>query len=286
MAFIASLNWIGYSQERRTTGLSFEEFVAGAEGCRGAQFDTDEATFASASQYYLPFGPNYIDFNLTIMPKFIALLLCTFMTTASISGQEDFANLRRYHGDNELRKTQSNQVVLIGNSITDGWYKRDTAFFDDNKLVGRGISGQTSMQLLLRFRPDVVNLRPEKVVIHIGTNDVAENTGPYSEDFTVGNITSMVDIAQQNDIEVILASVLPADRFNWRPEVGDRSEMIVSLNKRLKELADERDLTYIDYHSALKNDRNGMDKELAPDGVHPSSEGYAKMAELLLQAVR
>lgn len=204
------------------------------------------------------------------------------MTTNSY-GQNDFAGLARYQADNVLR---TNKVVFLGNSITDAWYARDTSFFEDNSFVGRGISGQTSEQLLLRFRPDVVNLKPEVVVIHIGTNDVAENTRPYDEDYTVGNIASMIDIASQNNIRVILASVLPATGFSWRPALGDRSAAIVRLNERLKELAEEKDAHYLDYHTALKNDRNGMDKEMAPDGVHPTMKGYGIMKKMVLKALR
>lgn len=212
-------------------------------------------------------------------------LLFLLMTNLSY-GQNDFANLARYQAHNELRADMTNEVVFLGNSITDNWYARDTAFFEDHNFVGRGISGQTSEQLLLRFRPDVVNLNPKTVVIHIGTNDVAENTRPYSEDYTVGNIASMIDIADQNDIRVILASVLPATGFSWRPALGDRSDMIVALNKRLKQLAEEKNVDYLDYHSALKNDQNGMDKELAPDGVHPTMKGYRMMKEMVLKVLR
>lgn len=201
-------------------------------------------------------------------------------------GQNDFANLARYQAHNELRAGMTNEVVFLGNSITDSWYAQDTAFFEDNNFVGRGISGQTSEQLLLRFRPDVVKLKPRTVVIHIGTNDVAENTRPYNEDYTVGNIASMIDIADQNDIRVILASVLPATGFGWRPALGDRSAEIVALNERLKQLAKEKNVDYLDYHAALKNDKNGMDKELAPDGVHPTMKGYGMMKEMVLKVLR
>ena len=219
-----------------------------------------------------------------LRPLLFTLTLLLMGTTCF--GQNDFANLARYAAHNELRAKMTNEVVFLGNSITDSWYARDTAFFESNNFVGRGISGQTSEQLLLRFRPDVVNLKPKTVVIHIGTNDVAENTRPYDEDYTVGNIASMIDIADQNEIRVILASVLPATGFSWRKELGDRSAEIVALNKRLKQLAAEKNVDYLDYHSALKNDQNGMDKELAPDGVHPTMKGYGIMKEMVLEAIR
>ncbi len=201
----------------------------------------------------------------------------------------DFANLTRYAADNATlppREAGDTRVVFLGNSITQGWASDDPDFFTDNHFVGRGISGQTSPQLLLRFRQDVVELDPDAVVIHIGTNDVAENTGPYDEDFTVGNIKSMADIARAHGIEVIIASVLPHTGFSWRKELGDRSDTIVSLNQRLMEYARSEGLTYVDYHAAMKNADNGMDAELASDGVHPTAKGFAMMEELVLPAVR
>jgi lysophospholipase L1-like esterase len=176
--------------------------------------------------------------------------------------------------------------VFLGNSITDAWAVKDVAFFADNNFVGRGISGQTSPQLLVRFRQDVINLKPKTVIIHIGTNDIAENTGPYDQAFTLGNIESMVDLAEKNGIGVIIASVLPATQFRWRPKLGDRSGEIVLLNEQLKAMAIDRGLKYIDYHAALKNDVNGMDVDLAKDGVHPTMKAYKIMAKLALEALK
>jgi lysophospholipase L1-like esterase len=199
----------------------------------------------------------------------------------------DYGGLNRYKSANAaLEANVEGRVVLLGNSITDAWAVKDVDFFEDNNLVGRGISGQTSPQLLVRFRQDVIDLKPATVVIHIGTNDIAENTGPYDQAFTLGNIESMIDLAEKNGIEAIVASVLPATQFSWRPKLGDRSAEIVALNKALKTLAKDRGLTYIDYHSALKNDRNGMDADLAEDGVHPTMKAYAIMGELVLDALR
>ncbi len=215
---------------------------------------------------------------------FLLLLLTLTATTA----QGDFANLARYQDANAALPAPSadeQRVVFLGNSITEGWVREDSAFFADNNFVGRGISGQTSPQLLLRFRQDVIDLEPTAVVVHIGTNDVAENTGPYDPDFTVGNIRSMVELAQANDIAVILAAVVPSTAFSWRPEVGDRSEMIVALNRRLAELAAEKDIPFVDYHAALRNADNGMDAELAADGVHPTQRGFAVMKALVLPVV-
>jgi acetyl esterase/lipase/lysophospholipase L1-like esterase len=195
----------------------------------------------------------------------------------------DFGYLAKYKDDNKkvaLPKSNENRVVFLGNSITEAWVKVDSNFFIKNNFIGRGISGQTSVQTLLRFRQDVLSLNPKTVVIHIGTNDIAENTGPYSEDFTFGNIQSMVEIAKANGIKVVLASVLPATNFEWRRSVGNRSDMIVALNKRLKTYADINKISYIDYHSKLKNEQNGMNSEIAADGVHPTLKGYKMMEEM------
>jgi lysophospholipase L1-like esterase/dienelactone hydrolase len=200
----------------------------------------------------------------------------------------DFGYLARYKEANKTvapPKPNENRVVFLGNSITEAWAKVDSSFFSKNNYIGRGISAQTSTQLLLRFRQDVLSLKPKVVVLHIGTNDVAENTGPYDPDFTLGNIQSMVEIAKANGLNVILASVLPATNFEWRRSVGNRSDMIVDLNIRIKAYADKNKLPYIDYHSAMKNDKNGMNPDIAEDGVHPTMKGYKVMETLAEQAI-
>jgi lysophospholipase L1-like esterase/dienelactone hydrolase len=201
----------------------------------------------------------------------------------------DFANLKKYKEANSkvaAPKANENRVVFLGNSITEGWANIDSTFFIQNNYIGRGISGQTSMQLLLRFRQDVLALKPKAVIINIGTNDIAENTGPYNADFTFGNIQSMVEIAKANDIKVIMSSVLPATKFEWRLSLGDRSEMIIELNKRLKAFAIANAIPYIDYHSALKNEKNGMNPDMAEDGVHPSIKAYKIMENLAQEQIK
>ncbi|OAV44895.1 GDSL-type esterase/lipase family protein [Lewinella sp. 4G2] len=207
-------------------------------------------------------------------------------TKAQVGSAADFANFARYADANKEIMGKQNGIVLLGNSITDFWATQDPKFFKENGLIGRGISGQTSTQLLLRFRADVVELKPEAVVIHIGTNDVAENTGPYSEEQTVNNIASMVDIAMANDIKVFIATVVPSTTFNWRKELGNRSAMIVSLNKQLLQLAKDKGVGVVDYHAALRNDEDGMDAELAEDGVHPTPKGYQVMGATLMDAIK
>ncbi len=202
--------------------------------------------------------------------------------------QTDYAQLERYQFANEQLdppKTNEDRVIFLGNSITEAWVNVDSTFFAKHNFIGRGISGQTSPHLLLRFRQDVIDLQPKAVVLHIGTNDIAENTGPYQADFTMSNIQSMVDLAKANQINVILAAVLPATKFEWNRKLGDRSAMIVDLNHRLKTYADQENIPFVDYHSAMKNEQNGMNKDIAEDGVHPTTKGYQIMKELVLPII-
>lgn len=202
----------------------------------------------------------------------------------------EFANFKRYEEANAaLADSVPGRVVLMGNSITDFWPVRGPHLFETHpEFVGRGISGQTSYQFLLRFRRDVVDLNPEIVVINYGTNDIALNSGPYDEDLTFGNVRSMVDIARANGIKVILASCLPAEGFSWRKEVTDAMPKIRSLNARVREYAESEGIPYVDYFSALVNDEGtAMNPSYADENpaVHPNKAGYAVMEELLLRAV-
>lgn len=200
----------------------------------------------------------------------------------------DFAFLKRYSPYNKYIAAPAkgeNRVVFMGNSIVEGWVHADSTFFLDNKFIGRGISGQTSPQMLLRFRQDVIDLQPKVVIINAGTNDIAENTGPYDPDYTFGNIVSMAQLAQANGIIPVLSSVLPASDFPWRKELGNPSTKILPLNKRIKAYAKQNNLVYLDYNTALTNDIGGMDTELAADGVHPTLKGYKIMEELAQEAV-
>lgn len=222
--------------------------------------------------------------------------LCLLLTCLSVNGvwaqRHDFANWKRYATQNkELGAPAKGEkrVVLFGNSITDGWPGARPKFFEKNKLIGRGIGGQTSYQFLLRFREDVINLQPKVVVINYGTNDIAENTGDYDEDLTFGNVVSMVELARYNKIKVILTSCLPAGGFSWRPSVTDSMEKIRSLNERVKTYAEANKIPYVDYFSAMvAEDGSGMKPELASDtpGVHPNVKGYEVMEKLLLPEIK
>lgn len=194
--------------------------------------------------------------------------------------KNDWAFRSKYAEDNKKIKPGEKRVVFLGNSIVENWARMQPEFFTDNNFVGRGISGQTSPQTLVRFRQDVVNLKPKFVIINVGTNDIAENTGPYDPDFTIGNIEAMLEMAEANGIKVVLSSVLPATEFPWRKQITDVPNKIIALNERIKALAQKHKVPYCDYHSALKNAQNGMDPDIAEDGVHPSIKGYLIMGDV------
>ena len=203
---------------------------------------------------------------------------------------QSWANKERYAQANaELLATareNSLRVVLMGNSITEFWEETHPMFFVNNQLVCRGISGQVSSQMLARFRQDVISLKPRIVVINCGTNDIAENNGPYDEDITMDNIKSMTELARAHGIEVVLSSVLPCDSFCWNPAVRQVTNKISSLNRRILDYATSQHLLYIDYYSRMSTPRGGMIKDYTDDGVHPNAAGYDTMEPLLLDAIQ
>ena len=219
---------------------------------------------------------------------FLFIFLFSFLLINDTNAQKKFnelINLERYEQANmELKDTKPNErrIVFMGNSITQGWVEKRPDFFIDNNFVGRGIGGQTSPQMLSRFRNDVINLKPIAVIINAGTNDIADNTGKYDIEFTMGNIKSMADMARANNIQVILSSVLPAKGFRWNPEIKDSVEKIEELNKRIKAYAEEMNFLYIDYHSSLKDEIGGLKAEFGDDGVHPNEVCYQVMEKIVL----
>jgi lysophospholipase L1-like esterase len=178
------------------------------------------------------------------------------------------------------------RVVFYGDSITDGWGRRpDTGeFFPGKPYVNRGISGQTTPQMVVRFRQDVINLRPAAVVILAGTNDVAGNTGPMTPEMTEDNWRSMADLAKENGIRVIFASITPSTDFWWHKGLKP-AEKIRTLNAWLKGYCESQGLTYLDYYSTLADEDGGMKREFTVDGVHASAKGYAVMAPLAQAAI-
>ena len=158
-------------------------------------------------------------------------------------------------------------------------------FFPGKPYVNRGISGQTTPQMLVRFRQDVVDLHPEAVVILAGTNDIAGNTGPSTQEMIEDNFKGMVEIAKANGIRVILASVLPAAQYPWRPSVADVPQTIEALNVWLKGYCAQEKLTYLDYWTAMAGPDGGMKPGISMDGVHPNAAGYAIMQPLAEAAI-
>ncbi len=170
-----------------------------------------------------------------------------------------------------------NRVVFMGDSITQGWHLDDS--FPGKPYINRGISGQTTPQMVLRFRQDVIDLKPKVVVILAGTNDIAENTGPMTLEESEGNLMTMAELATANHIRVVLCSALPAYDFPWTPGKTPALK-IDALNEWIKAYAAEKGYVYVDYHTAMKDERDGLPEKLSKDGVHPDPAGYAIMAPL------
>jgi lysophospholipase L1-like esterase len=198
--------------------------------------------------------------------------------------QSDWAWQCRYRAENAaVDPAHPPHVVFIGDSITENWLHSDPDFFAHGNL-GRGISGQTSPQVLVRFWQDVVALHPAVVHIMIGTNDIAGNTGPTSPEAYKNAVRAMVDIARANHIAVILGSIPPSTTFGWQPAV-QTAPWIARLNAWLKDYAAERHLTFADYHSALAGPAGELPAEFGPDGVHPNAAGYAVMRGVAERAI-
>lgn len=202
----------------------------------------------------------------------------------------DVANFGKYETDNKRVMGMPNtgtRVVFMGNSITELWPTTHPEFFAINDFIGRGISGQTTFEMLMRFREDVVRLEPAGVVISGGTNDVAQNLYPwYDEERTMGNLMSMAEIAKANGIQVFLASVLPVTSYQWNPSIIDHKGKIENLNKRIKAYGEANDIPYIDYYSAMVYGDRNLNYAWTGDGVHPNAEGYSVMEGIVLPVIR
>ncbi len=200
---------------------------------------------------------------------------------------KDWANIKRYQADNEKMPPPAageKRVVYMGDSITDFWINNDPDFWKGKPYYNRGISGQTTTQMLVRFRNDVVALKPSVVVILAGINDIAENNGPINLEDIFGNIKSMALIAHDANIKVVISSVLPAFSFPWRPGM-EPAPKVMALNNMLKQYAAKNHIVYLDYFSAMADERNGLPKSLANDGVHPNLTGYHMMEPMVEKAI-
>ncbi|WP_426092526.1 SGNH/GDSL hydrolase family protein [Flavobacterium sp. DSR3-2] len=200
---------------------------------------------------------------------------------------QDWPNLNKYQNENANLKPVAQgdkRIIFIGDSITEFWSVLNPEYFAGKPYVNRGISGQTSPQILIRFRADVIALKPATVVILAGINDIAGNTGPSTLEMIANNIFSMVELAKANQIKVILCSVLPAYDFSWKPNQNP-AEKVLALNKMIKKYADANNILYLDYFSAMVDERNGLKTAYSEDGVHPNKVGYQIMAALAEKAI-
>mgnify|MGYP000035023028 CR=1 FL=1 len=214
--------------------------------------------------------------------RILVIALLSFLSFFKNIQAQDWPNLAKYQEANQKLLSapiDENRVVFMGNSITEGWSSGLPSFFENPSYVNRGISGQTTPQMLLRFRQDVIDLKPKAVLILAGTNDIAGNTGPMSLEQIRDNIQSMVELAQANNINPIICSVLPASDYPWKPGMEPHIK-IPQLNQLLQQLAREKNVLYLDYFAAMANTRNGLPKELAEDGVHPTKAGYEIMSKI------
>lgn len=201
---------------------------------------------------------------------------------------QDWPNLGRYREENAKLAAPAageNRVVFMGDSITDAWGRKYGKFFPGKPYINRGIGGQTTPQMVLRFRPDVIDLHPKVVVILAGTNDIAGNTGPATLEEIEGNLATMVQLAQANGIRVVLSSVMPVCDY-IKPQTARRPpEKIIALNTWIQDYAKEHKLIYLDYYSALLDDQKILKKELTYDGLHPNDAGYAVIEPLAADAI-
>ena len=200
---------------------------------------------------------------------------------------QDWANLKKYKNENAQLNAPTSaekRTVFFGDSITEGWKTIHSDFFIGKSYINRGINGQTTSQMLLRFRPDVIELKPQIVAILAGTNDIAGNTGTTSLETILGNLISMCELAKANNIKVVLCSVLPAYDYPWRTNLQPPAK-IEALNKMILDYATAKQIPYVDYFSPMANEQKGLKSIYSEDGVHPNKQGYSVMEPILEIAI-
>lgn len=199
----------------------------------------------------------------------------------------DWPALSKYKKENHemsLKPNSGKRIIFMGDSITEGWSALDPEFFKKKDHINRGISGQTTPQMLIRFRADVVDLKPNSVVILAGTNDIAENTGPSNVKMVTDNIFSMSELAITHNINVILCSILPVYRYSWK-DISDPPSFICEVNNLIKVYCENQGHRYVDYFSTMANEKKGLGKDLSEDGVHPNEKGYKIMSKIIQPAL-
>jgi lysophospholipase L1-like esterase len=205
-----------------------------------------------------------------------------FVATSVFAQHKDWAKFDRYAAANET-VVVAPKAVFLGDSITDGWAQKDSEFFTENNFVGRGISGQVTSQMLVRFRQDVIDLHPEYVVILAGTNDIALNNGYITLENIMDNLMSICELAKLHQIKPILCSVLPVDKYLWRLEVENPAEEVIKLNKMIKAYAESENIPYVDYHAELSDEKGALPLKYSSDHVHPNMDCYKVMEEIILR---
>ena len=201
----------------------------------------------------------------------------------------DWANLSYYWQDNEKlieSSEEKDKIIFMGDSITEEWRILSPEFFQPSVFVNRGIGGQTTPQMLLRFKQDVINLNPYIVFILAGTNDIAGNTGPSNIDMITNNIFSMAELGMTYNIKIVLSSILPVYKYPWSDQIKDVPETILTINEKLKSFSIQHDITYLDYYSEMVGDNRGLKKEYTTDGVHLNKNGYDVMCELVKKVLK
>ena len=215
----------------------------------------------------------------------LAAAFCMLSAHAQDLPDKDWAHFGRYAQANAELSFKP-VAVLMGDSITDAWYRMDQEFFDSHRFAGRGISGEVTSHMLVRFRRDVIELQPKYVVILAGINDIARNNGYISIENTFGNIVSMCELAKVHKIKPVLCTLVPSDHIAWRPAVGEVAPLVSSLNDMIRQYAKEKHIRLVDY-AKLLSDENGVILEgVTRDSVHPVIEGYKMMEEALLKVVK
>lgn len=217
----------------------------------------------------------------------LLITLFLFMNITFNTSAQDWPELNRFKADNQqvgLPKENEERIVFMGNSITQGWGDHFPEYFDNPNYLNRGIGGQTTPQMLLRFRQDVIKLYPKVVVILAGTNDIAGNTGPSTLEMIEDNLYSMAELAKVHNIEVVLCAVLPVFDYPWQTGL-EPAEKIIELNRRIKNYANTHGFVYADYFAPMVDERNGLKDEYTYDGVHPTRAGYEAMAPIADEAI-
>lgn len=221
-------------------------------------------------------------------PIFITIVGLIVLKCTAVAAQNnhlaEWANLKKYQAENQSLTPMKNAVVLMGDSITEFWKTNSPDFFAQYPLIDRGISGQTTSQMVVRFEQDVIALKPKTVVILAGINDIAENTGPITLEAVFDNIEIMVNMAKTHKIRPILCSVLPANKFWWNSKIYP-ADKVVALNKKIKAYALKNKITYVDYYSVMVDADKGLQYRYGEDGVHPNPNGYKVMEALLLKVL-